>query len=208
MTNKFYLFLLIFFPFFLPVNLAAQGFHGGVMAGLAGSQVAGDTYSGYDKAGLFLGGYVGWEFTPRSGLQLELEYFQKGSRKNPDPDKNDYGQSLFRVNYVELPVLYQYKIDWFIIEAGPSAGFLMGFYEEKDYQTISGLQGYNRPARITLQINLGIRFMIKNRFGFDFRTNNSLLNIRSQNTTGDVWRLWTYGQFNDALVLSFFYQFK
>lgn len=178
------------------------------MAGIAGTQVAGDTYSGFNKAGIFAGGYVGWEFTKRSGLQLELEYFQKGSRKNPDYDNDDYDQYLFRVNYVELPVLYQFKINWFIIEAGPSAGFLMGYYEEKDYQTISDLQGYNRPARVTLQINLGIRFMIKNKFGFDFRTNNSLLNIRSENTTGDVWRFWGYGQFNDALVLSFFYQFK
>ncbi len=208
MTNKFYLFLLIFFPFFLPVNLAAQGFHGGVMAGLAGTQVAGDTYSGYDKAGLFLGGYVGWEFTSRSGLQLELTYFQKGSRKNPDPEKNDYDSYLFRVNYVELPVLYQLKFKWFIIEAGPSAGFLMGDYEEMNEQIISDFQGYNKPARITLQINVGLRFFIMKNLGFDFRTNNSLLNIRSGNTSGDVWRFWTYGQFNDALVLSFFYQFK
>ena len=208
MTNKLQILLLFLLPFVMPADLAAQGFHGGVTAGLVGSQVAGDTYSGFDKAGVFAGGYVGWEFTKHSGLQLELEYFQKGSRKNPDPEKNDYDQYLFRVNYVELPVLYQFKLNWFIIEAGPSAGFLMGYYEEKDYQTISDLQGYNRPARITLQINLGMRFMIKNKFGFDFRTNNSLLNIRSSNTTGDVWRLWGYGQFNDALVLSLFYQFK
>ena len=33
----------------------AQDFNGGLMAGLVGSQVAGDTYSGYNKAGLFLG---------------------------------------------------------------------------------------------------------------------------------------------------------
>ena len=208
MEQKLKVFFFILLPLLFSLQLTAQQFHGGVTAGLVGSQVAGDTYSGFNKAGLFAGGYVGWEFTKHSGLQLELEYFQKGSRKNPDYDNNDYDQYLFRVNYVELPVLYQYKINWFIIEAGPSAGFLMGYYEEKDYQEISDLQGYNRPARITLQFNVGIRSIIKKRFGFDFRYNFSLLNIRSKNTTGDVWRFWGYGQFNDTLVLSFFYQFK
>lgn len=213
--GKFKIFVLIFLLTGLTEVVTAQNFHGGVAAGLVGSQVAGDTYSGYNKAGIFAGGYVGWEFTKHSGIQLELEYFQKGSRKNPDPDKNDYSSLIFRLNYVELPVLYQYRIKWFIIEGGPSAGFLMGYYEEADQQIISDEEGYNKPARITLQINLGIRVFFSDHWGFDFRTNNSLLNIRTENRGGikpgeggDVWRLWGYGQFNDALVLSVFYQIK
>lgn len=178
------------------------------MAGLVGSQVAGDTYSGFHKAGMYLGGYVSWDFTEHSGLQLELAYFQKGSRKNPDAENNDYDQYLFRTNYVELPVLYQYKIKRFVIEGGPSLGFLVGYYEEKNQEELSDKPDYNKPARLTLQINLGLRFFISKKFGVDFRTNNSLLNIRSNNTTGDVWRLWGYGQFHDALVLSLFYQFR
>ena len=178
------------------------------MAGLVGSQVAGDTYSGFNKAGLFVGGYVNWDFTKRSALQMELAYFQKGSRKNPDAEKNDYDSYLFRANYIELPVLYLFKINKFVIEVGPSAGFLVGYYEEKNQEILSDKQGYNKPARITLQINLGLRFFISKKFGVDFRTHNSILNIRSNNTTGDVRRLWTYGQFHDALVLSLFYQFR
>jgi len=202
-TSKLILFLL-FFVFSGPSW--SQNFHGGVMAGMAGSQVAGDTYSGFKKAGIFAGGFVSWDFTKRSALQLELEYFQKGSRKNPD--STNYDSYIFRANYIELPILYQFSIDWFTIEAGPSAGILFGHYEEKNSETLSDLNGYNKPARMTLQINLGFRFRISQKFGFDFRTNNSLLNIRSKNVTGDVWRLWTYGQFHDVLVLSFFYQFK
>jgi hypothetical protein len=188
--------------------LFAQDFHGGLTAGLVGSQVAGDTYSGYNKAGLFLGGFVRWDLTKRSGLQLELQYFQKGSRKNPDAENNDYESYIFRANYFELPVLYQYKINWFAIIVGPSAGFLVGFYEEKNQEILSDKPGYNKPALVTLQVNLGLRFFISKKFGVDFRTHNSLLNIRSENATGDVWRLWGYGQFHDALVLSLFYQFR
>ena len=189
-------------------SLKSQNFHGGVTAGMVASQVAGDTYSGFNKAGLFLGGFVNWDFTKRSALQLELEYFQKGSRKNPDPENDDYESYLFRANYVELPVLYHFKINWFTLFAGPSAGILFGYFEKKNEEVISDLNGYNKPARVTIQMNAGFRFKIKDKFGFDFRYNFSLLNIRSNNVTGDVWRIWTYGQFHDALVFSVFYQFR
>jgi hypothetical protein len=198
-------FLLIFSA--IAGQVFSQEFHGGVTAGLVGSQVAGDTYSGYKKAGIFAGGYIGWEFTKHSGLQLELTYFQKGSRENPT-EKNNYDYYLFRANYIEMPVLYQYKIKKFIVQGGPSLGFLLGFFEENEVEVISDHPGYNKPAPITLQINIGIRFFITEKFGVDFRTNNSILNIRTENRGGDVWRLWGYGQFHDALVLSLFYQFR
>lgn len=202
-TGRIFIFL-IFIT--ISTQLLSQGFHGGIMAGLVGSQVAGDTYSGYKKAGIFLGGFVNWDFGKRSAVQLELEYFQKGSRKNPD--STNYDSYLFRANYVELPILYQFKIDWFTIEAGPSTGVLFGHYEEQNEEPINDETGYNKPARFTLQINVGMRFRITPKFGIDFRTNNSLLNIRSMNAPGDVRRFWTYGQFHDALVLSVYYQFR
>ncbi len=201
------LFILSIFLLGISLMVSAQKFHGGVTAGLAATQVAGDTYSGYDKAGLFLGGYVNLDISEKSSLQMELTYFQKGSRVNPD-STNNFQQYKFRANYVEMPVLYMFKAGKFIIHAGPSLGFLMGHYEESDYQRLDNLDGYNKPAALTLQINLGMRYFFTGKFGADFRTNNSLLNIRSRNATGDVWRIWTYGQFHDSLVISLFYQFR
>lgn len=194
---------LIVFLFLISTALVAQQFHGGLTAGLAASQVAGDTYSGYDKAGLYGGGYVSLDISERVTLQMELTYFQKGSRKNPD--SLDYSSYLFRVNYVELPLLVLYKINRFTVLAGPSAGFLVGYDEKIDYYPA---YSDNPPAPVTLQINAGIRFDFNDRWGADFRTNNSLFNIRKENRTGDVWRFWSYGQFNDALVLSVFYKLK
>ena len=43
---------------FVAKPVYAQQFHGGIIAGIVGSQVAGDTYSGFDKGGIFGGGYV------------------------------------------------------------------------------------------------------------------------------------------------------
>lgn len=187
-------------------GLKGQQFNGGIMAGVAGTQVAGDTFYGFHKAGIFAGGFVNLQFTEHSVMQMELEYFQKGSRENPD-SANNYTQYLFRVNYIELPVLYQYIASKrFKIEVGPSAGFLVGWYEERDEYEI---KGGNRPARVTLQINAGLYVNLTEHLMVNLRTNNSLLNIRSDNATGDVLRIFpgNYGQFNDCLVLSLYYQF-
>ena len=205
MLNKYT--VIIIFTFCIGLTASGQQFHGGIIAGLAGTQVAGDTYSGYNKAGIFAGGFVSIDVGQKSALQMELTYFQKGSRENPR-EKNGYQSYLLRLNYIEMPVFYQYKAGRFTIEAGPSAGFLLGYYEEVNQQVISDEQGYNTPARVTFQINLGARFALTQNIGVDFRTNNSLMNVFSKNQTGDVWRLWDHGRYNDALVLSLYYQFR
>ena len=204
---KQFLYILIVIFVFSGLKTFSQQFHGGVAAGLAATQVAGDTYSGFNKAGIFLGGFVYLDLSEKSALQMELTYFQKGSRANPD-STNNYEQYLFRANYIEMPLLYMFKAGKFIVHAGPSLGFLMGHYEEADHQRLDELEGYNTPASVTLQINLGMRYYFTEKFGADFRTNNSLLNIRSRNVTGDVWRFWGWGQFHDSLVISLFYQFR
>jgi hypothetical protein len=204
MRYFFLLFSFLFVLIFISRKAEAQKFHGGATFGLVGSQVAGDTYSGYHKAGIFGGGYVNLKLGEHSILQMELTYFQKGSRENPD-STNNYTSYILRLNYVELPLLYQYKIKKWIFEAGPSLGFNIGYYEE--YNSETEFNG-NDPVAVTFQINAGIRFFVNEHFGFDLRTNNSLLNIRKENVTGDVWRFWGWGQFNDALAFSVFYQFR
>ncbi len=206
MINKYLIAFLV--TFLIVGSSSAQQFHGGIMAGLVGSQVAGDNFSGYRKAGIFAGGFVSLDVSEKSSFQLELTYFQKGSRENPT-EKNGYLSYIFRVNYIEMPILYQYKAGGFIIEAGPSAGFLMGYYERDIYyNVISNEEGYNKPARVTLQINVGAKYKITPAIGVGIRTNNSLLNIYSKNQTGDVHRIFDYGRYNDALVLFMTYQFR
>jgi len=205
MLNKY--FIIITFIVFGVITATGQQFHGGVIAGIVGSQVAGDTYSGYNKAGIFAGGYVSIDVSEKSAFQMELTYFQKGSRENPT-EKNNYQSYLLRLNYIEMPILYQYKAGKFTIEAGPSAGFTIGYYEKVNLETISDKQYYNKPARVTLQINVGFSYYISEKIGVGLRTNNSLINVFSSNQTGDVQRLWDKGRYNDALVLSVFYQFR
>ena len=94
---------IIFLNLFLIVGCTgfSQQFGGGLTAGVVGSQVAGDTFSGYNKGGIFAGGFVTLGMGGRSAMQLELAYFQKGSRENPT-EENSGGvilQAFFIVGF-------------------------------------------------------------------------------------------------------------
>ncbi len=53
-----WLLLLLFLMTLLKLTSLSQNFKGGLIAGLSASQVNGDTYGGYNKAGLIFGGYA------------------------------------------------------------------------------------------------------------------------------------------------------
>jgi hypothetical protein len=183
----------------------AQQFNGGAMLGMAASQVAGDTYSGFHKAGPVAGFFVNLNVSPRSTFQMELYYVQKGSRDNANAVEEDYDSYLLRLNYIELPVLYQFKFGWFALEAGPSVAFTMSGYEEKNGEEIQA----DDFALATFQLNFGAVFTVAKNWKIDIRTNNSLTNLRNQTYTGNVRRIFpgNYGQFNDVLQITLAYQF-
>lgn len=195
------------FLFILLLGLAslgyAQRFNGGAVIGLSTSQVAGDKYSGFNKVGPAAGFFVNYRPSAQSALQMELMYMQKGSRKSADAVEEDYDSYLLRLNYIELPVLYQYHIGWFAFEAGPSLGFLMSGYEENNGEDVQA----DDFAPVTFQFNFGLVFTVADDWKFGIRTNNSFTNLRSQTYTGHVSRFWTHGQFNDVILFTFAYQF-
>lgn len=179
-----------------------QKFDGGVMLGLVGSQVAGDLRGGYDKAGVNAGGWVSLDISPKSTLQMELAYVQKGSRENQDWERGIERTYIMRLGYVELPLLYRYAYNERIgIETGLGMNFLIHQSESLggDVTTGSPFSGQN------LCFIAGISVKINDRLRINFRTDNSLFSIRKNRVSGDVWRFWDYGQFSDALVLSAYY---
>lgn len=184
-------------------NLYSQSFQGGVLGGLVGSQVAGDTYSGFNKAGLTGGGWIALDVTPRSQLQMELSFIQKGSRENPDDERGKYDTYIMRISYVELPVLYRLKYSTVLnFETGLALNFLMHHDE-----SLNGYELTNPFAQHNLNFILGLSYNLSNNVRVNFRTNNSLFSIRKEKVTGDVWRFWDHGQFSDALVLSLYVKF-
>lgn len=145
-------------------NINAQEFNGGIYGSIVASQVDGDFYSGYNKLGFGIGGYVNRFVHNKIALQLALRYIQKGSYK-----KSDAVYYQCNLQYAEIPLSVRYfhweKID---IEAGVSIGYLIKAKEKRDgYEIInaplfnktelSSIVGVNYDA--SKRINIGCHFM-------------------------------------------------
>ena len=87
---------------------AQQRFKAGIKLGLSSSQVDGDTYAGYNKAGIDGGIFVNGKLSEKWTGQLEMMYIQKGSKHTGNQDKGDYSYYLLQFNYLEVPVLFQF----------------------------------------------------------------------------------------------------
>ena len=196
------LILLIVVTAFIGSAVYGQSFSGGVHAGLVGSQVAGDLFSGYNKAGISAGGYVGLQISPNSVIQMELSYIQKGSRENPNYEKEKFDSYIMRLGYVELPFLYRMIYnDRLNFETGLGMNFLLHHYERYNSEEL-----FSPFAKSNLCFILGLSYNINDRMRVNLRTNNSLFSIRTERVNGDVWRFFDHGQYSDALVFSLYYE--
>jgi len=201
---------LLLILFILPLMGYSQKFNGGILAGGNVSQVDGDTYEGYHKFGYQAGAYVYLRVSPHSSFQMEMEYFQKGSRRasNPDSGAGDHSY-LLRIHYLEIPVLYQYTFaKRFQAEAGPAIDVLLGSLEETD-----GLPTTNKVALrpLTLSGILGFSCYLSHHLKAGFRFNYSLLSIRvpaDPEPPGYRHILFETGQYNNVLSLTLSWDFK
>lgn len=198
--------LFIFFLIIVTSSLRAQRFNGGVMIGGDVSQVDGDTYDGYHKFGYLGGAYVSLQVSPHSSFQMELEYIQKGSRRNADTVTNGGNTYLLRLHYIEIPVLYQYTFKKrFYFEAGPAADISIGSVEllnnEEPPTTV--------PLRpVTLTGIFGFGANVTNHLRLNFRYNYSLMSIRNGTANGYRKIFFEVGQYNNVMSLSVLWDFK
>ncbi len=197
---------LIFAAMLLTLCISAQRFHGGLMAGGVVSQVQGDSYGGFHKLGLFGGGFVSLDLSRYLSLQMELGFIQKGSRENADPEHEKFNSYLLRINYVEVPILFQATLFGRVsLELGPAMDVLIGSYEEYNQEEVDNVV----PLRpVTLSAIAGVSVYIIPKMRINYRFNMSILSIRDGLTNGYYKRFGTYGQYNDLMSLSVFYSFK
>lgn len=178
----------------------AQSFNGGFLAGIGAAEISGDRLEGPNKPGIYAGAFVNRYFTERSSAQMELNFVQKGSRKNPD--SLDYSTYLLRLNYVELFVNYKWDFGkMFTLEVGPSLGVLIKSYEEAD-----GFILTEPPFNATdLNGNFGLFIWLTEHWQFNVRYSNSILAVRPH-SQGQTYR-WNRGQYNEVLSFTFHYTF-
>jgi len=198
---------ILFIIFFFSIAFSqAQSFNAGLQFGMTGTQVTGDQLSGFNKAGLFGGAFVNHSAGRLGDFQLELNFIQKGSRKNAHPDKGDNKSYLMRLNYVALPVFYKFKIKKTLsIELGVEFAYLINSkeFEDKVLMTFQGLADFKKYD-LSGFAGLGVNF--KSNFRFVFRYSYSILPIRPKPNSGAI-TYYDAGQFNEVLIASIQYQF-
>ncbi|MBA3830096.1 MAG: PorT family protein [Taibaiella sp.] len=151
--------LVVFLLLFLCKKSAGQNtyfqddshtFYGGLVAGGNFTQVDGDTYEGYSKAGINVGAIVYARLSPATGISMEMIYTQKGSAAAyTSGSAVGYYEAQYhlKLNYVEVPVLFHFFTSRRLrYEAGASYAYLIrsdewlydasNFYINPDITTI------------------------------------------------------------------------
>jgi hypothetical protein len=192
------LFLIAIFFFTISIsNVHAQKrlFHGGLLGGLTLTQVQNDNYAGYNKFGLYFGGYILTEFNDMWIGEVGMNYAGKGSKETSRDENDVYNKYVMRLGYIEFPVIVKIRIQKFDFELGPSFGFLI-FSKELDQY--GEQQSPTEFKKFELAIIVGVNYMFNEKLGLNLRSQNSILPIRTPND--GVY--YTNGQAQYNIVLS------
>jgi hypothetical protein len=203
---KRFLFLLCFVCCAAVVH-AQQTFSAGVLAGLNTSQIHGDSYWGWNQAGLLGGVFVSIRPEEKSYFQMELQYSRKGSRKIARPDKGDLDKFELRMHYIEVPLLFRYNTKRIYYQIGASGGVLFNVREWDDFGEVEPRDF--RPYEVAWIIGAGYKFNEK--LAIDVRSSNSFFPVKKFDTPIIYPRfyqnMFNKGMYNNLLSFSLTYRF-
>ncbi|NNF01770.1 MAG: PorT family protein [Bacteroidia bacterium] len=202
--NKQLALLILLLVLVIPSDLFAQRFKSGAMLGISTSQVEGDLYSGFRKAGPLAGLYVYRSLSEKSIAELQIYFIQKGSRKNNDPANGDIKFYLLRLNYIEIPLLYRYQQSSKLsFEIGPAFGTLLSAYEEDE----NGETILEKPFNdFELSGQIGINYQLFANFILNTKVSYSLIPIREPSARNS-FQYFDQGQFNSVIAFALKYEF-
>lgn len=221
--------LFILLCFIAPVR--AQYFRVGLLGGVNMTDVAGmdpvDFDNDFKKFGFTAGGYVNVHLAPKTVLQMEIAYSQKGSQfppyvdtttvpnsnPNPNPNQNLVNGYTFRLrlNYINVDLALRHNIhinigknptDRISIEGGASVGYLFNYqYEVNEIS-------YTLPLKTTdISAFVGFSYNFSDNFCIDLRYYNSILSIFQSNGVNNTQFLY-YNSWNLGHNLNFQITFK
>ena len=174
--------------------------------GLNGCQIHGDTYSGYNKVGVFGGIAVNARLKNKASLELGFYFSQKGARHNSNPGKGDFSFYHVTLNYIDLPLLFRFNVNpRYFITLGPSVAYLVSYKENINYTDYTGQYHFNN---FETGVNIGLGRKIKEKFTIEVRCSNSITPIRDYGTIANlvfypnpVARFFNKGLYNNILTL-------
>ncbi len=199
---KRYTFLVLLF--FVVSFSQAQSFKGGLVMGLAATQVTGDKLSGYNHPGAQLGFFTELPLGTKNALRMEMYYIQKGSRKNSTATYP--GSYVQRLNYIEMPLFYQYKpFKKLSFDIGLSLGYLF-LSSERDEGGLIPSYGRYSYNRFDFSMQGGGNWTLNDKWIIGLNYSYSILPIRNAPSPYPI----TYHdrrQYNDVVTISLFRYF-
>lgn len=174
--------------------------------GFNACQIHGDNYSGYNKFGVLAGMGVEARLSKKTNLNLGLFFSQKGSRHNPNPEKNDYSFYRVNLNYVEIPLQLKVQLNkLYFASIGGSYAYLINYQEDTEAGNWDNVFPFNKSE---VAFNIGLGRPIKNNFVVEVRSGNSVVPIRNYGlrATGifypnPIARFFNAGLYNNILTL-------
>jgi hypothetical protein len=179
--------------------------------GLNGCQIHGDSYSGYDKLGLFIGTSVNARLNGKTSFEIGFYFSQKGARHNQNPKNNDYTYYRVNLNYIDLPLSLRFHVNpKYFITLGPSFAYLISYTEATQLGDWTGQWPFNKSE---IGLNIGLGRIIKDRFSVEIRSSNSIVPVRDYGRIANlvfypnpVARFFNKGLYNNILTLMITYQ--
>lgn len=205
---------LIWIPVVLPLLLMAQQrvFTLKPVIGLNGCQIHGDSYSGYDKVGLFVGAALNARLTDKYALETGFIFTQKGARHNSNPKAGDYSFYRVNLNYLEMPLLFRMMVNSkYFLTGGASLAYLISYTEATETGSWNGVYPFNK---LEVSVNAGLGYEYNKRIAFEVRSNNSVAPIRSYGRIANlvfypnpVARFFNKGLYSNLVTLIISYKF-
>ncbi len=203
MKSKSYLLLSLLI--FIGSCLYSQSFNAGALFGINASQVSGDGYSGFNKAGIIGGLFSNIDISKKINLQMEINYSQKGSRRNPNTSEGDTEFFLLRMNYIEIPVMARMDYKRFKFEAGAYYGQLIGTHLEDEIGVFEIPPELNQFNNYDVGLLGGIYFHFTESLMMNFRYSSSVVHFRQYDS--EARYLFDSGMFHHVLSFNLRYVF-
>lgn len=167
-------------------------------AGLTSSQISGDQLRGFDQLGVNLGLGIELELNSQWRPRMEIQFDQRGSRKNARPDEGDLESYLLRLNYVQVPLSIGYLNGKTGFELGIAPAYLLSLNEENEFGSVEGLG--REFKSYDLSGLAGIRYRFHESWELSTRFAQSFIPVRDHGG-GATFRL-NQGQYNSSVQFS------
>lgn len=184
-----------------------QNFKGGLILGLSTSQVSGDNLSGFNKAGIILGGFTNKKINKQLSIQFEINYIQKGSR-NPDMKstiiENTNSLPHISLHYIEVPLLIKYQQNSSLeYETGIQWAQLINGYYSNLYGKIEN--STNPFINNDFGVLLGLNYKLKESVILNTRLSSSILPIGIEDYNVETYNANKKGKYNSTLCFTIYY---